>query len=136
MSNITASFGIGQLASAERQISKKRQINSWYTEALSDITGLKFQFEIENSRSICWMSSVTVENVDRERIFETLRQANIDTRPTFPAISEYPIWGDNVVSEIENAKFIAKQGINLPSGVGMSRDEVFYVCQTLRSALN
>jgi perosamine synthetase len=135
MSNMTASFGIGQLASAERQISKKRQINSLYTEALSDITGLKFQFEIENSRSICWMSSVTVENVDRERVFEILRQANIDTRPTFPAISEYPIWGENVVAEIENAKFIANQGINLPSGVGLSRDEVLYVCQILRSAL-
>ena len=82
------------------------------------------------------MTSITLRNHDRQEIFEALRKANIDTRPTFPAISQYPIWGDNVVAELENAKLVADKGINLPSGVGLSREEVTYVCKVLKSSLS
>lgn len=136
ISNLTAAFGIGQLASAERQINKKREINSWYLDQLSSVSNIEFQQEISSSRSICWMTSITLRNHDRQEIFEALRKANIDTRPTFPAISQYPIWGDNVVSELENAQLVADKGINLPSGVGLSREEVTYVCQVLKNSLS
>lgn len=133
ISNLTAAFGVGQLASAERQINKKREINSWYLDKLTGIPNIKFQEEISNSRSICWMTSITVKGQARSDVFEILKKANIDTRPTFPTISEYPIWGSDVIAEYENAKFVATQGINLPSGVGLSRQDIDYVCNALRS---
>jgi dTDP-4-amino-4,6-dideoxygalactose transaminase len=81
------------------------------------------------------MSSIVIENYDRDKIFKYLKKSNIDIRPTFPVISEYPIWGNDVVSESDNAKNIALYGINLPSGVTLSRDEIRYVSAVLKSAI-
>jgi perosamine synthetase len=92
ISNVAASIGLAQLTSVERQIAKKREINSWYREILSRSTQIKFQNEIPNSRSICWMTSVTIGSCDRNKLFEFLKMRGIDTRPTFPTISEYPMW--------------------------------------------
>ena len=135
MANIVAAFGIGQLTSVERQIQKKRKINEWYLAELSEVKDIKFQFEIENSRSICWMSSIVIENYDRDKIFQYFKKSNIDIRPAFPVISGYPIWGNDVISESTNATNIALYGMNLPSGVTLSRDEIRYVSAVLKSAI-
>ena len=59
MNNITAALGLAQIERADNQIFRKRRINRWYTEKLSDIGTISFQKESQNARSICWMTSFT-----------------------------------------------------------------------------
>lgn len=136
MPNIVAALGIGQLSSVERQISKKRIINDWYQQALKDIDGFHFQEEIQNSRSICWMTSFYTTKIPRENIFALLKNANIDTRPTFPSISDYPMWVNINRTENENAKIVGTYGINLPSGVNLTKNEVYKISDLLKRALD
>ena len=46
-------------------------------------------------RSIYWMTSILLDpaaGISRDELRTALKERNIDTRPVFPAISQYPIW--------------------------------------------
>ena len=62
-----------------------------------------------------------------------LKEKKIDTRPVFPAISQYPIWNNSDQNNQPNAKLIGNSAMNLPSGVCLSYEEVKYVATTIRS---
>jgi perosamine synthetase len=131
ISNIAASIGLAQLTSVERQISRKREINREYRELLSKTSRVRFQMEIPNSRSICWMTSITIDDVDRDDLFRFLSSRGIDTRPTFPRISSYPIWGPELKHEFNKSDVIAKSGINLPSGVNLTSKKISHVSNSI-----
>lgn len=137
MSNIQAALGLAQLYRADNQIFRKRRINSWYKEGLKDISGISFQEELFGTESICWMSSLKLENsitISRDEVINKLLEKGIDSRPVFPAISQYPFWSvKNSPKPI--AKEIGDKGINLPSGVNLSKSSIDYVISTLRETL-
>jgi perosamine synthetase len=137
MSNLTAALGLAQLQSVETQIAKKRRINGWYREFLADTPGISFQTELASSRSICWMTSIVLENeaIDRDRLAAELHKQGIDTRPVFPPISTYPIWGIGSSTPGPNAARVGARGLNLPSGVRLSRASVERVAESIDRAI-
>jgi perosamine synthetase len=137
MNNLTASFGLGQLAKVENQIFRKRRINKWYKELLEDIESIRFQEEIKGSNSIHWMTSFTINpesGISRNDLISNLSKKNIDTRPVFPSISQYEIWGYRAEIPL-NSKYIGDNGINLPSGVNLSIKSVEKVAKEIRRIL-
>lgn len=140
MSNLTAALGLAQLQSVETQIAKKRRINTWYREFLAPVPYLTFQEELSDSRSICWMTSISVSpesDITASTLASQLRQQGIDTRPVFPPISGYPIWGRQVVPNPPgaNASAIGSTSLNLPSGVTLSRASTERVASAIAEAL-
>jgi perosamine synthetase len=137
MNNITAALGLAQIERAENQIFRKRRINGWYTDNLADIGSIAFQSEAPGTSSICWMTSFTLNensSVSRDELIESLKKDRIDSRPVFPAISQYPIW--QYEPKIQpNAMRIGSSGINLPSGVLLSKSAIERVCASIRRAL-
>ena len=137
MSNMQAAFGLGQLQRNDEMVEAKRRIFSWYEEGLSDVPELELNREMPWARSIYWMSSVLVNErspLERDEVACKLKEMNIDTRPVFPAISQYPFWP---VAQAPQpvALRVGDRAINLPSGVCLSRDEVDYVCDCLRKLM-
>jgi perosamine synthetase len=137
MSNLTAALGLAQLESVNLQIARKRQINSWYREFLAETPGVSFQEELPDTRSICWMTSITIDPMvaSREVIVSALRERGIDSRPVFPAISQYPFWADSHQSPGVVAARIGQNSINLPSGVKLTRPSVDRVASVIREAI-
>ena len=137
MSNIQAALGLAQLYRADNQIFRKRRINSWYKEGLKDIKGISFQEELVGTESICWMSSIKIGNsitITRDEVISKLLEKGIDSRPVFPAISQYPFWNvKNTPKPI--AKEIGDRSINLPSGVNLSKNSIDYVVSSLHEIL-
>jgi perosamine synthetase len=137
MNNITAALGLAQIERAENQIFRKRRINTWYTDNLSDIGSIAFQSEAPGTSSICWMTSFTLDegsSISRDDLISSLKRDGIDSRPVFPAISQYPIW--QYEPNIQpNALKIGSSGINLPSGVLLSKPAIEKVCASIRRAL-
>jgi perosamine synthetase len=80
------------------------------------------------------MSSLLVESMPRDEFIAALRARNVDTRPVFPAISQYPHWPTRFMPG-PTAKDVGDRGVNLPSGVCLRRDEVAYVGRTIREVL-
>jgi perosamine synthetase len=137
MNNITAALGLAQIERAENQIFRKRRINRWYTDNLSDIGSISFQSESPGARSICWMTSFTLNDdslISRDELISSLKKDGIDSRPVFPAISQYPIWKYEANTQ-PNAKNIGATGINLPSGVLLSKLAIEKVSLCVRKAI-
>ncbi len=134
MSNVQAALGLGQIERADELVEMKRRIFRWYEEDLADVPGLTLAREADYARSIYWMSSITVESMDRDTMIAELRKRNVDTRPVFPAISQYPHWPKRQVPQ-PTAKWVGEHSINLPSGVLLRRDEVRYVAQQIREVI-
>ena len=138
MSNIQAAIGLGQLERVNNLIEAKRRIFSWYAEGLKDVSQVKLNHEQPWVRSIYWMSNIILNNnigITRDELCAALKKRNIDTRPVFPAISQYPIW-PKLQQPQPNAKHVGEYAINLPSGVCLKREQVEYVCQCLKEILN
>lgn len=137
MNNITAALGLAQLERASNQIYRKRRINEWYRKNLSDLNQISFQSESVDTKSICWMTSIVLEDterISRDELIRKLASEGIDTRPVFPSISQYPIWGYSPpVQEI--AQKVGENGINLPSGVLLTKSQVDRVSESVRRAL-
>jgi perosamine synthetase len=137
MSNVQAAIGLGQMERVDELIEAKRLIAGWYAEELAGVPHISLFAEAEWARSICWMTSLILEEsspLSREDFRALLRARNIDTRPVFPAISQYPIWKESHVP-CANAKRIGDLGVNLPSGVCLKRDQVAYVGRAIREIL-
>lgn len=130
MSNVTAALGLAQIQRAENQILRKRRIRTWYEEFLGDLPNVVFQMQTPDSYPIHWMTSIRIEGenlVSTSQLRTELDKAGVDTRPVFPAISRYEFWKGEKKEPGPNAMKIASGGINLPSGVGLSRSTVEYV---------
>jgi perosamine synthetase len=130
MSNVQAAIGLGQLQRNDSMVEAKRRIFEWYDRRLGAFPNLKLCREPTNTRSIYWMTSAVLEHsspVTRDQLIAALKRRKVDTRPVFPAISQYPIW-PVPQAPLPNAKYIGDNAFNLPSGVCLKESEVDYVC--------
>lgn len=138
MSNIQAALGLGQLERVDELIEMKRRIFSWYEEGLEAVPFITMNKEVDGARSIYWMSSLFLNEaapVDRDQLMKMLKERNVDTRPVFPAISQYPIWPRQQQPQ-PTAMRVGLRAINLPSGVCLTKDEVMYVAKQIRQILS
>ncbi|MDA8993603.1 aminotransferase class I/II-fold pyridoxal phosphate-dependent enzyme [Flavobacteriaceae bacterium] len=138
MSNIQAALGFGQLYRNDLMVMAKRRINSWYFERLKGLRQIDFWQEGSDVKSICWMTSIRLnENskLDRVAFCNKLKEFNIDSRPVFPTISQYPYWPKKQDKQ-KQSTLIADTGINLPSGVCLLKEEVDYICDKIILILN
>jgi perosamine synthetase len=134
MSNIQAALGLGQLERIEKLVAKKRQIFLWYKNILKDIPNISMNYEQKNARSNFWMTTIILNSkkIDRDELIVKLRERLIDSRPFFYPISMFPMYKkqDNPVSF-----HVGLNGINLPSGLNLKKEEVEYVALTLKELL-
>jgi len=135
MSNLTASLGLAQLQRADAQIEKKRRINNWYRSSFASKVPFTFQLDAADTQGIAWMTSIVIDEesgLGRDRLMEFLKENGIDSRPTFPSLIDFGFW-DRAQEELPISKQIGSMGLNLPSGVGLSKPAVDRICDLIRS---
>ena len=74
--------------------------------------------------------------LNRDTLIKKLKDDLIDTRPVFPAISQYPIWDNDSLIPKQNAEIIGNNALNLPSGVCLSKEQIQYVCNRIKHHLH
>jgi perosamine synthetase len=137
MANIQAAIGLGQLQRNDAMVEAKRRIFRWYERELKGVRGLMLAREKPWAKSIYWMTSALISpeaSMSRDQLSHALSAKKIDTRPVFPSISQYPIWGYQP-TPLPVAKMVGDCAINLPSGVCLGEKEIEYVCECIRGAL-
>lgn len=133
MNNLTAAFGLAQIERVDVHINKKRSIYENYRNLLNDLTQVTFQEELQNTKSICWMTSIQINKsikTNIESLTSFLSANNIDTRPVFPNIHTYPMW--KTQQKNLNSQVISSRSINLPSGVNLTHGALIKVSDLIR----
>ncbi|WP_188575233.1 DegT/DnrJ/EryC1/StrS family aminotransferase [Azorhizobium oxalatiphilum] len=143
MNAVTAALGIAQMERIDALIAHKRAIFSWYHERLSDVDGLTLNVQPEGVENSYWMvTAIPCEayGFDKFSLMAEMNSRNIDTRPFFSPLSTLPAFdtlpeAKRFVTAHDCGQFIARVGINLPSGYNMTEDKVDLVCAAFREVL-
>lgn len=139
MTNIQAALGLAQLKRIDELIEKKRQIFNWYKEFLCDINSITLNPEKEWAKNVFWMVCIVLGNevsMSRDELMHILKIKGIDTRPFFYPISEMPMYKNKSIYNNPITKRISERGINLPSGVNLTKEEITYIVKTIKLVLN
>ena len=136
MTNVQAAIGVAQLNRLDSFIEKKRQIAKWYSKELKELEEkelIRLHPEMKWAKSIYWMYSILIEDkakLSRDELMRKLEKVGIETRPFFVPIHLMPMYykGD----KFPVAEELSKKGINLPSGVKLSRDIILYITRQIR----
>ena len=128
MTNIQAAIGVAQIKKIEQFIAKKRRIAVWYSEGLKKLEQgglIKLHPEMPWARCVYWMYSVLVNDgskLGRDGLATALAEAGIETRPFFYPVHIMPPY--KTKQQFEVAEELSKKGINLPSAVTLTREDV------------
>jgi perosamine synthetase len=136
MTNFQAAFGLAQLEQIESFVTKKRKIYDWYAKHLIGIDGISMNYERTNTKSNRWMTSLIFEKdfgITRDEFIRALRKNRVDSRPFFYPISMFPMYKEQ---KTPVAHYVALHGVNLPSGLMLTKNQINYICSCIKDILH
>ena len=140
MTNIAAAIGLAQLEKAAWHLQRRLEVAKWYREQLRDTPEVVCQSEKEWARHVYWMFTIVLDDdipLGRNEAMACLQERGIETRPVFYPIHTLPPYRNSLHTDsFPIAERIARQGINLPTWAGLTREDVRYVCNSLLECLS
>ena len=138
MSDLQAALGHAQISRLDELVARKRQIFSWYAEGL-DIPGTKLNYEPSDVFNTYWMTSLVWDDTyafSKFDLMKYLQDRGIDTRPFFSQLSRIPAYKGRFRTEQSSqnnrvAIRLSECGINLPSALTLTKEQVVYTCETV-----
>lgn len=143
MSGVQAALGLAQLERVDELVGLKRQIFSWYQRDLSSLGGVQLNQEPDGIRNSYWMVTAIADPAygrTKEEIIGALADQGIDSRPFFYPLSSLRAY-EGLSSAPEAAARnitsyrLSATGVNLPSALRLTEQEVVRACQGYRRAL-
>ena len=138
LSNICAGIGRGQMQVLDEHIARRRAIHGLYSQGLGSISGIEVQQNPSTQfNSNFWLTTILIDpkqtGFDREQLRLRLEEENIESRPLWkpmhlqPVFAACPYYGGSVAEEL------FERGLCLPSGSGLSDDEISRVIGVIKS---
>jgi len=144
MSSMQAALGLAQLERIDELIERKRRVFVWYQQQLGGIEGITLNREPIGTKNTYWMVTVILDHkfgIKKEGLIELMSARNIDCRPFFHPLSSLPAYGH--LSQAKEARKrnqvsyqISPYGINLPSSLSITKEEIVYVCEVLKDVVS
>lgn len=136
MSNVLAAIGVAQMEVIEDRVKKKREIFQWYKEFLSDIEEIKFMPELKNTRGNRWLTAMTFDKTDYNKIMEALNNINVESRPLWKPMHIQPLF-KNAKSFIDGtSEKLFSKGLCVASSTTMTKDDVEMICNVIKESLD
>lgn len=140
MANLAAAVGLAQLESFDWHLDRRREVASWYRQALHDVPGIDWQTARKGRTSVDWLFTIVLEDrirICRDAVMARLAEFGVETRPVFYPMHILPPYRELAREDgsFPVAERIARTGISLPTWAGLTHDDVSYVCEALRESI-
>ncbi|MGO4326841.1 DegT/DnrJ/EryC1/StrS family aminotransferase [Cupriavidus sp. 2TAF22] len=142
MSSMQAALGLAQIERIEELVARKRQIFEWYREEFSRCPEILLNSEAPDVRNTYWMVTVLLPERIGGKVpaIRRLAECGIDSRPFFNPLSSLAAYAATPGAAAARAANlacyrIAPHALNLPSGLGLDRDDVARVGAEVRAML-
>jgi perosamine synthetase len=143
MSSMQAALGLAQVERAEELVGRKREIFSWYEEALGSLPGVSLNATLPGTKNSYWMSTVVLDpslGLGKVEFSKQLAVRGVDTRPFFHPLSSIPAYSQDAEAVKARARNVAAYrvspcGVNLPCGLSLTREQADFVCDQVRAVL-
>ena len=138
LTNLQAALGVTQVERMDEIVARKRRMGQAYTERLSEMPGLELQVQQPWARSVYWMYGLVLREetgLDADEFARRLASAVASRRGrSFSGMHEQPVLRERGLFAGESypvAERIARQGLYLPSGLGLEEAQIDRVCQAV-----
>lgn len=134
MPNILAALGCGQLEKVEEYIKAKLNHGDLYNKLLKDVKGVCTPIEKEGTLNTNWLYSIIVNDnypLSRDELIMKLKENGIQARPFFIPVHSMPPYLNCKKGTMAVTDYVSSQGINLPSSVGLTNQEIEKVCKVI-----
>jgi perosamine synthetase len=142
LTNLQAALGLAQLEQLDRAVRRKREIGARYTQRLAGRRELQLPLQRQQfADNIYWVYGLVLEDslgLDARQFMARLAERGIGTRPFFWPMHEQPVlrklgFCTDVACPI--AERLARRGLYLPSGVGLTDAEIDIVADAVEEIL-
>ena len=139
LTNVQAAIGVAQLEQLDGFIARKRSIAAQYDAALAALPGVTPMPRIARSVTNHWLYTTllgpqtTLEA--RKAAVGSLNSAGIGARPLWHTIHDLPPFAGCQAFEIEHSVRLYQRAISLPSGAGVTDEDVARSIEALKNAL-
>lgn len=135
MPNLLAAMGVAQLEMVPEFVEIKRKNAKLYNELFVDVKGITPVIEREDTINCYWLYSILVEDefgVSRDEFLKELNKNGVQARPFFMPVHEMPPYKECRHGDMTVTNEISSKGVNLPSSVSLTQDEVRMICKTIK----
>jgi perosamine synthetase len=142
LTNIQAAIGLAQTEKIDFAVARKREIAAAYLAELRDFEHVTLPVERPDCRSVYWMFGVLINDSfgrSKDEVMAALRERGVDTRSFFyPMTQQKALRGDDPrLPDLRGNRPVsadlARRGLYLPSGIGLTADQIRYCTDTLKS---
>lgn len=139
--SLQAAMGLAQIERIEDIVQKRKDIFSWYSEALEGVEGLQLNTAGDDVDSNYWMTTAVfddgVYNLVKEDVVSYLKENGIESRPVVYQMSSMPSY-HFIQQNWENpvAERVSRMGMNLPTPHNLNKKDVDHVSGILKEYLD
>jgi len=142
LSNILAALGRAQLSRLDSLVARRRAIRESYVRALAQLPGVHFlgrASDGDDTADNCWLTAVVLDpqtsGVGADTLIKALDQEEIEARHLWKPMHIQPVFADERAFVSGASEYLFANGVTLPSGSGLTDDEVERVVTLTRSLL-
>lgn len=141
LGSLQAALGISQLQRLSKSVQRKREIGAHYRERLEGIPDIQVAPQTNGySENSYWVFGVVLGNSrpDARTVRRELQAKGVGTRPFFCPMNLQPVLQERGLFQNDRypvAENLWQKGFYLPSGLGLSSDEIDYVCDQVEAVL-
>ncbi|MES2178066.1 MAG: DegT/DnrJ/EryC1/StrS family aminotransferase [Gemmatimonadota bacterium] len=142
LTNLQAALAVTQIARINELLARKRWLGAAYTERLRALPVLQLPVERPWARSVYWMYGIVLRDdakIDARELALRLATRGVETRPFFLGMHEQPALRDRGLFANERypvAERLARRGLYLPSGLGLTEIQLERVCDAVKEVLS
>lgn len=142
LTNLQAAIGLAQMERMDEIIAHKRWMGQEYTRQLKDIKELQLPVEEPWARSVYWMYGVVLSEetgMDAVQFAQKLLEKDVETRPFFLGMHEQPVFNNGGIFQkgfYPIVEMLGRQGLYLPSGLSLNKDQLDNVCKAVHEVFN
>ena len=110
--------------------------NDYETPNLGDIKEITFMPELESSRGNRWLTAITFEKSDYNKIMKALDEVNVESRPLWKPMHMQKLFENSksVLNGVSEELF--NKGLCLASSTTMTKDDVKMICEVIINNLD
>jgi len=136
MTNLQAALGVAQLERIDEFVGRKRETAEEYNSLLKGIEGVTLPPQMSWAKNVYWLYSVLIDNngygIDRDELVQKLAEKGVETRCFFYPMHIMPPYKRYAVNRrFPIAEKLSSSGINLPSSVNLTEEEVHEVAHLI-----
>jgi perosamine synthetase len=142
MTNFQAALGVAQLERLDTSVTRRRMIGAHYRELLGGQVGLQLPLDKTSyAENLYWVFGIVLEKIldfDAKAFIGRLAEYKIGARPFFWPMHEQPVFRNMGLFKDESypvSENIARRGLYLPGGAGLTDIQLEHVAQVVINIL-